>query len=96
MVLETLKYTVTVYTFVSGSILLGTYLQWQMAITYNVFDVVLKWLNCTMNAFYNSVVFCGCGGLVMLKFYNICAIGSKNGIEMIELSLAMYIYFVQL
>ena len=49
--------------------------------TYNVFDVVLKWLNCTMNAFYNSVVFCGFGDLVMLKFYNICAIGSKNGIE---------------
>ena len=36
--------------------------------------------------FYNSVVLCRCGGLVMLKFYNICAIGSENGIEMIELS----------
>ena len=36
---------------------------------YNAFAVVWEWLDYAINAFYNSVVFCGCGGLVMMKIW---------------------------
>ena len=46
-----------------------------------------------MNMFYNNVVLCRYVGLVIPIFVQLAV---KNGIQMIELSLTMYIYFVQL